>query len=146
MLAVARGKDPAAEKRAERGAGTFAELAARYVESYAKKRNKSWRQADTLVQRYLLPRWGKLQAAIDHPRRRPHHDGPDRRPGAGQPGAGGGLGDLLLGGRSRRSSPPIPAAASSATRPEAASASCPRARCRSSGARSTTPGWSLARP
>ena len=27
MLAVARGKDPAAEKRAERGAGTFAELA-----------------------------------------------------------------------------------------------------------------------
>ena len=27
MLAVARGKDPAAEKKAERGAGTFAELA-----------------------------------------------------------------------------------------------------------------------
>jgi integrase len=63
MLAVARGKDPAAEKRAERGAGTFAELAERYVETYAKKRNKSWRQADTLVRRYLLPRWGKLQAA-----------------------------------------------------------------------------------
>jgi integrase len=63
MLEVARGKDPAAEKRAERGAGTFAELAARYVESYAKKRNKSWRQADALVQRYLLPRWGKLQAS-----------------------------------------------------------------------------------
>ena len=40
MLAVARGKDPAAEKRAERGAGTFAELATRYVERYAKKRNK----------------------------------------------------------------------------------------------------------
>src|SRR5215471_15587169 len=36
MLAVARGKDPAAEKKAERGAGTFAELAARYVEQYAK--------------------------------------------------------------------------------------------------------------
>src|SRR5438128_2124665 len=49
MLAVARGKDPAAEKRAERGAGTFAELAARYVEHYAKRRNKSWRQADALV-------------------------------------------------------------------------------------------------
>jgi hypothetical protein len=29
MLAVARGKDPAAEKKAERGAGTFAELAAK---------------------------------------------------------------------------------------------------------------------
>ena len=63
MLAVAKGKDPAAEKRAERGAGTFAELAVRYLETYAKKRNKSWRQADALVQRYLLPKWGKLQAA-----------------------------------------------------------------------------------
>lgn len=63
MLAVARGKDPAAEKRAERGAGTFSELAVRYLESYAKKHNKSWRQADALVQRYLLPRWGRLQPA-----------------------------------------------------------------------------------
>jgi integrase len=63
MLAVARGKDPAAEKRAERGAGTFAELAERYVESYAKKHNKSWAQSDYLVRRYLLPRWGKLQAS-----------------------------------------------------------------------------------
>jgi integrase len=63
MLAVARGHDPAAEKRAERGAGTFADLAVKYLETYAKKRNKSWRQADALVQRYLLPRWGKLQAS-----------------------------------------------------------------------------------
>jgi integrase len=63
MLAVARGKDPAAEKRAERGAGTFAELAERYVEQYAKRNNKSWEQADALVRRYALPRWGKLQAA-----------------------------------------------------------------------------------
>jgi integrase len=62
MLAVARGKDPAAEKRAERGAGTFAELAARYVEDHAKKTNKSWQQAETLVRRYVLPRWGKLQS------------------------------------------------------------------------------------
>jgi integrase len=62
MVEVARGKDPAAEKRAERGAGTFAELATRYVEQYAKRRNKSWPQSDTLVRRYLLPRWGKLQA------------------------------------------------------------------------------------
>jgi hypothetical protein len=33
MLAVAKGKDPAAEKRAERGAGTFAELAGKYLET-----------------------------------------------------------------------------------------------------------------
>src|SRR6516165_9664354 len=47
MLQVIQGKDPAAEKRAERGTGTFAEVAHRYVEEHAKKRNKSWRQADT---------------------------------------------------------------------------------------------------
>jgi integrase len=62
LLAVARGKDPAAEKKAERGAGTFAELAERYVTDYARRKNKSWAQAERLVQRYLLPRWGKLSA------------------------------------------------------------------------------------
>jgi integrase len=63
MLAVARGADPAAEKKAERGAGTFAELAVKYVERWARKHNKSWRQGETLVSRYATPRWGKLQAA-----------------------------------------------------------------------------------
>ncbi|MGO8924851.1 MAG: tyrosine-type recombinase/integrase [Xanthobacteraceae bacterium] len=63
MLAVARGADPAAEKKAERSAGTFADLAAKYVDQYAKKNNKSWAQADALVRRHALPRWGKLQAS-----------------------------------------------------------------------------------
>jgi integrase len=63
MLAVARGGDPAADRRAERGAGTFAELAERYVEQHAKKKNKSWRQADALVRRHTLPRWAKLKAS-----------------------------------------------------------------------------------
>jgi len=62
MLDVIRGKDPAAERKAERGAGTFAELAERYLNEYAKRHNKSWAQPDRLVRRYLLPRWGKLQA------------------------------------------------------------------------------------
>jgi integrase len=62
MLQVAEGVDPQAERMAERGRGTFEELAARYREEYAKKRNKSWKQADALVRRWLLPRWGKLQA------------------------------------------------------------------------------------
>jgi integrase len=62
MLAVAKGGDPAAEKKAERGAGTFAELSARYVE-HAKRKNKSWRQGARLVERYALPRWSKLQAS-----------------------------------------------------------------------------------
>jgi integrase len=62
ILRVIKGEDPAAEKRAERGTGTFAEIAHRYVEEHAKKRNKSWRQGDALVRRYLLPLWGGLLA------------------------------------------------------------------------------------
>jgi integrase len=62
-LDVVRGRDPAQERKAQRSAGTFADLAASYVELHARKRNKSWRQADALVKRFLLPRWGKLQAS-----------------------------------------------------------------------------------
>ena len=57
---VAKGGDPAADKQGR--VGTFEELAARYLEEHAKRHNKSWRQADALVRRHLLPRWGKLQA------------------------------------------------------------------------------------
>ena len=62
MLRVIKGEDPAAEKRAERVAGTFAELAQKYLEQYAKKRNKSWKQSDALIRRHVLPHWGKLEA------------------------------------------------------------------------------------
>lgn len=60
MYRVAQGEDPQAERKAERSAGTFAEIAERYVEEKAKRKNKSWRQADGLVRRHLLPAWGKL--------------------------------------------------------------------------------------
>jgi integrase len=60
---VDQGKDPQAEKAALRSRGTFEELAARYVEEHARRKNKSWQQADRLVRTYLLPRWGKLMAA-----------------------------------------------------------------------------------
>jgi integrase len=63
MVAVADGKDPAADKKAERSSGTFGELAIAYRDQYSKKKNKSWKQADALVNRYLVPRWGKLLAA-----------------------------------------------------------------------------------
>jgi integrase len=63
MFQVAEGKDPQAERTAERTAGTFEELATRYVEQYAKRKNKSWNQADSLVRKHLLPKWGKLRAA-----------------------------------------------------------------------------------
>jgi hypothetical protein len=62
MYRVAQGQDPAAERRAQRGAGTFDELATGY-RAYAQRKNKSWQQADRLVRRSLLPRWAKLPAA-----------------------------------------------------------------------------------
>jgi integrase len=63
MNAVVEGKDPQADKKAKRLAGTFEELANSYVEDYAKKNNKSWQQAAALVKRYVLPRWAKLKPA-----------------------------------------------------------------------------------
>jgi integrase len=62
-LAVARGRDPGAERKAKRNENTFADIARRYVDEHAKKHNKSWGQADTLIRRFAIPRWGKLQAA-----------------------------------------------------------------------------------
>ena len=62
MYQVAQGKDPAAERRAERSADTFEELATRY-RKYSERKNKSWKQADALVRKNLLPKWAKLPAA-----------------------------------------------------------------------------------
>jgi integrase len=62
MFEVARGVDPQAQRKAERSLGTFEDLAGRYRE-YAQRKNKSWKQADALVHRHLLPRWAKLRAA-----------------------------------------------------------------------------------
>ena len=46
VLDVVEGRDPAGERKAERLTGTFADLASQYVELHARKRNKSWRQAE----------------------------------------------------------------------------------------------------
>ncbi len=62
LLQVADDVDPQANRMAGREAGTFEQLAARYFAEHASKRNKSWRQAEKLVCRYLLPNWGKLRA------------------------------------------------------------------------------------
>jgi hypothetical protein len=63
LFQVAEGKDPQAERKAERNSGSFEELATRYVEEYSKVENKSWRQADALVRRHLFPKWAKMSAA-----------------------------------------------------------------------------------
>jgi integrase len=60
MVAVAEGGDPHADRLALRSRGSFEQVARRYVEEHARKRNKSWQQADRLVVKYLLPRWAKL--------------------------------------------------------------------------------------
>jgi integrase len=60
MVQVAEGQDPHADRVALRGRGSFAEIAQRYVEQHAKRRNKSWGQADALVTKYLTPRWARL--------------------------------------------------------------------------------------
>src|SRR5258706_10488148 len=59
MIQVADGKDPQAERRAERHADTFEQLATRYAK-HSEKKNKSLKQADKLVRRYLLPKLGQL--------------------------------------------------------------------------------------
>jgi integrase len=60
MVQVAEGGDPHADRLALRGRGSFEQVARRYVDEHASKRNKSWQQADRLVAKYLLPRWAKL--------------------------------------------------------------------------------------
>ena len=50
-----------AERKAQRGAGSFDDLADRYLE-YAKRKNRSWKQATRLVRNHLRPIWGKLPA------------------------------------------------------------------------------------
>jgi integrase len=56
---IAEGIDPVAERHSSRQNMTFTDLAARYLE-VAKRKNKSWKQAAYLVDRHLVPTWGRL--------------------------------------------------------------------------------------
>ena len=60
---VDNGIDPQGIRIAERGRGTFLEIADRYRDEHAKRKNKSWAQADRLVRKHLIKRWGSLSAA-----------------------------------------------------------------------------------
>jgi len=59
---VARGRDPQAERAANRGGLTFAQLQRRHLEEHAKLRNKRWQQPDYLLRKYVLPQWASLRA------------------------------------------------------------------------------------
>src|SRR5262245_18195208 len=60
MVQDAEGGDPHADRLALRGRGSFEQVAKSYVEEYAPRKNKSWRQAAALVTKHLLPRWGNM--------------------------------------------------------------------------------------
>jgi integrase len=59
---VADGDDPQAEKVEQRGAVTFRALAASYLAVHAKRRKRTWRQDERMLERDLLPSWGHLVA------------------------------------------------------------------------------------
>ena len=62
LRAVSKAKDPAAEKKRERLAETFGELAEAYIERWAKLRKKSWREDERIIKANLLPRFKNTRA------------------------------------------------------------------------------------
>jgi integrase len=56
------GVNPATVKRMERAAETFAELAHDYIERHAKRQKRSWRKDLLILEKDVLPRFGKRKA------------------------------------------------------------------------------------
>ncbi len=54
--------DPASKKRQDRMGETFKDLCNQYLERYAKKRKKSWKEDERRINNVLAPRWGTLRA------------------------------------------------------------------------------------
>jgi integrase len=63
-LQVMRGEDPVADRQAQRGGKTFAEIYQIYINEDAMKNHKSWRKEKQLVEKHVLPRLGKLQFEV----------------------------------------------------------------------------------
>lgn len=62
LSAVVLGSDPAAEKKADRLAETFGELAILYLEKYAKVKKRSWKEDERIIEHDLLPKWKTTKA------------------------------------------------------------------------------------
>ena len=71
LVQADRGVDPRVGKREREEALTFKELAAEYIERWAKVKKRSWHKDQLAIEKDLLPRWGKLKA-IDIKRRDVH--------------------------------------------------------------------------
>ena len=59
---VELGHDPAEEKKRERQAETFEELSKDFMERYSKKRKRSWREDQRIIDKYLVPRFKNVRA------------------------------------------------------------------------------------
>jgi len=92
---VDKGIDVQAEKVSQRSKGTFETLAHEYREQFAKKHNRSWAQADYLVQNPL----GQVTGELDQSIRCQGTDALDCGTGDGEPDPRCGLRDLFLGGQ-----------------------------------------------
>lgn len=64
LHAASKGADPATAKQAGRTAETIDDLAALYIERWAKPRKRSWKADDNLLRRRILPRW-RHRAIVD---------------------------------------------------------------------------------
>ena len=62
-LASTGTRDLATEKTDARQADTFSELAAEYVERWAKPRKRSWKEDARIIDRYLNPAFGNVKVA-----------------------------------------------------------------------------------
>jgi hypothetical protein len=62
LHAAAQGRNPAADKKADRLAETVSELALTYLEKHAKARKRSWRADERIIAKELLPAWGARKA------------------------------------------------------------------------------------
>src|SRR6185437_309683 len=59
---AAKGDDPASEKKRERKAETFRELAGMYLEQHARPKKQTWRTDHNILHRDLIPRFGSRKA------------------------------------------------------------------------------------
>jgi len=62
MHESAMGNDPATDKQVNRGVPTFGEIAAQYIELYAKANKRSWKEDQRILDYDLLPKWKNVKA------------------------------------------------------------------------------------
>jgi integrase len=57
IRSASKGEDPAAEKKQSRKAETIGDLATDYIERYAKRHKRSWKEDDRILRAEILPAW-----------------------------------------------------------------------------------------